>query len=77
LGTKIIPCIFDSAPEGKKLDIIKNDNNVCFDFDIDHQIVEAQEACGWSMNYHSVIGFGKGSIIYDPEFKIKTFNAII
>jgi uncharacterized protein len=39
--------------------------------------VEAQEACGWSMNYRSVIGFGKASILDDPEEKIKAIHAII
>lgn len=76
-GYKDNTLYFHSALEGKKLDIIKNNNNVCFEFDIDHQIVENEDACGWGMNYRSVIGFGKASIIYDPKFKIKAINAII
>jgi nitroimidazol reductase NimA-like FMN-containing flavoprotein (pyridoxamine 5'-phosphate oxidase superfamily) len=68
---------FHSAREGKKLDILRNNNNVCFEFDIDHQVVEAEDACGWSMNYRSVIGFGNASIIDDPKVKIKAINAII
>lgn len=68
---------FHSAREGKKLDILRNNNNVCFEFDIDHQIVEAEDACGCSMNYRSVIGFGNASIIDDPKVKIKAINAII
>ncbi|MBE9572437.1 MAG: pyridoxamine 5'-phosphate oxidase family protein [Proteobacteria bacterium] len=76
-GYKDNTLYFHSALEGKKLDIMKNNNNVCFEFDIDHHIVEAEDACGWGMNYRSVIGFGKVSIIDDPEFKIKAINAII
>lgn len=68
---------FHSAPEGKKLDILRSNNKVCFEFDIDHRIVEAQEACGWTMNYRSVIGFGKASVIDDPDEKIKAITAII
>jgi len=68
---------FHSAREGKKLDILRNNNNVCFEFDIDHQIVEAEDACGWSMKYRSVIGFGNASIIDDPELKTKALDAII
>jgi len=68
---------FHSAPKGKKLDILRSNNKVCFEFDIDHRIVKAQEACGWSMNYRSVIGFGKASILDDSEEKIKAINAII
>jgi len=68
---------FHSAPEGKKLDILRDNNNVCFEFDIDCQRVEAEEVCKWSMSYRSVIGFGKATIIDDPKEKIKAINAII
>jgi nitroimidazol reductase NimA-like FMN-containing flavoprotein (pyridoxamine 5'-phosphate oxidase superfamily) len=39
--------------------------------------VEADDACGWSMKYQSVIGFGKGSIIDDMESKRKALNIIM
>ncbi len=68
---------FHSAPQGRKLDILKKNNTVCFEFDIDHRIVEAHDACGWSMDYRSVIGFGKASIINDPKERAKAMNAII
>lgn len=68
---------FHSAPHGKKLEILSKNNTVCFEFDIDRRIVEAEDACGWTMNYRSVIGFGKASIIGDPPEKLKALNAII
>jgi nitroimidazol reductase NimA-like FMN-containing flavoprotein (pyridoxamine 5'-phosphate oxidase superfamily) len=68
---------FHSAREGRKLDILRKNNKVCFEFDIDHEIVEADEACGWGMKYQSVIGFGKGSIIDDIESKRKALNIIM
>jgi len=76
-GYKENSLYFHSAPEGRKLEIIRSNKRVCFEFDIDYRIVEAQEACGWSMNYRSVIGFGKASVIDDPDEKIKAMNAII
>ncbi len=54
---------FHSAPEGKKIDILKKNNAVCFEFDIDHEIVAADHPCNWTMKYRSVVGFGKASII--------------
>jgi uncharacterized protein len=66
-----------SAPHGKKLDMLRINNAVCFEFDIDHRIVEAHDACGWSMNYRSVIGFGKASIVNDPEERAKAITTII
>lgn len=68
---------FHSAREGMKLGILKQNNKVCIEFDIDHEIVEADDACGWGMKYQSVIGFGKGSIIDDLEKKRKALDIIM
>jgi nitroimidazol reductase NimA-like FMN-containing flavoprotein (pyridoxamine 5'-phosphate oxidase superfamily) len=68
---------FHSAREGRKLDILRKNNKVCFEFDIDHEIVEAEEACGWGMKFQSIIGFGKGSIIDAIESKRKALNIIM
>jgi len=50
---------FHSALEGKKIDIIKINNRVCFEFDVNTEIIKAEKACKWGMKYQSVIGFGK------------------
>jgi nitroimidazol reductase NimA-like FMN-containing flavoprotein (pyridoxamine 5'-phosphate oxidase superfamily) len=68
---------FHSAREGMKLDILRRNNKVCIEVDIDHDIVEADDACGWGMKYQSVIGFGKGSIIDDLEKKRKALDIIM
>ena len=68
---------FHTAREGKKLDILRKNNNVCFEFDIDHELVTAKSACQWSMKYSSVIGFGKAFIIDDPESKRRALDIII
>ena len=68
---------FHSAREGRKLDILRKNNKVCFEFDIVHEIVEADDACGWGMKFQSVIGAGKGSIIDDIESKRKALNIIM
>lgn len=68
---------FHSAREGKKLDILRKNNKVCFEFDIDHELVEADEACDWGMKYRSVIGFGEASLIEDPEAKRSALDVIM
>ena len=60
---------FHSAKEGKKIEIIKKNNKVCFEFDIDHELVESEKACNWEMKFRSVIGFGKASFIENIEEK--------
>jgi len=68
---------FHSAREGKKLDILRKNNRVCFEFDSDHEIVEAKDPCEWGMKYRSVIGYGKASVINDPEARRRAFNIIM
>jgi nitroimidazol reductase NimA-like FMN-containing flavoprotein (pyridoxamine 5'-phosphate oxidase superfamily) len=67
---------FHSAPEGKKLAAIKKNNNVCFEIDIDHEIVDSKTSCNWSTKYRSVIGFGKAFFIDDFEEKRRSLSLI-
>lgn len=76
-GYKDNTLYFHSACEGKKLDMLRKNNNVCFEFDVDHEIVGAKKACEWGMKYQSVIGFGKASVIDDPESKRRVFDIIM
>jgi nitroimidazol reductase NimA-like FMN-containing flavoprotein (pyridoxamine 5'-phosphate oxidase superfamily) len=55
---------FHCAREGKKLDIIHENNQVCFEIDINDELVKKTERlCSWTTKYRSVIGFGKAFII--------------
>ena len=60
---------FHSAREGRKIDIITRNNRVCFEFDILHGIVTAEQACGWGAKYESVIGSGTVEILDSREAK--------
>ncbi len=66
-----------SAIEGKKIDIIKHNNNVCFEIEANTKIVEGKSACNWSMHYQSVMGSGKASFIDNTEEKIKALDVIM
>ena len=66
-----------SAGQGKKLDILRKNNNVCFEVDIDCQITEADKSCDWGMKFKSVIGFGKATFIEDAEQKCKALDVIM
>jgi len=71
-------CLYiHSATEGKKIDIIKKNNDICFEIDIAHEILQGKSACHTTMKYYSVIGYGKAYIIDDSEEKIKALNIII
>ena len=76
-GFKDNALYFHSAPKGKKIDILKKNPNVCFEFDIFAQVIKSAKACKWGMKYRSVIGYGKASFVTDENLKRKAFDIIM
>jgi nitroimidazol reductase NimA-like FMN-containing flavoprotein (pyridoxamine 5'-phosphate oxidase superfamily) len=68
---------FHSAKEGKKIDIIKNNNNACFEIDCDTKLIEAEKACNYGYAFKSIIGFGKIIILENADEKIDGLNKIM
>jgi len=68
---------FHSADEGRKIDVLKRNNRVCFEVDIDVEWVPSETPCKWSVKYLSVIGFGQASFVHDLQEKRKALNIII
>ena len=68
---------FHGSLKGKKIDIIRKNQNICFEFDINTEIVKAEDACHWSMKYQSVIGFGKAVLLEGLDEKRKALNIIM
>jgi hypothetical protein len=71
-------CLYlHSANEGKKIDILKKNNDVCFEMELEYELVEDQNPCEWSVKYHSVIGFGKAFLLEDSEQKREGLDVIV
>jgi len=68
---------FHCAREGRKLEMIRRNNYVCFEFDTDHSLYRGKIACDFGMNYSSVIGWGKIVIITDDEGKKQGLNHLM
>ena len=69
---------FHSAPEGKKIDILKRNNNVCFEMDTGVEIKkEPKTPCSGTVIYNSVVGFGKAIFIEDPRKKREALDTIV
>jgi len=68
---------FHSAKEGKKIDMMRKNNTVCFEVDVDNELVRAENPCKWSMKYYSVIGFGKAFFLKDSKEKRQALNIIM
>ena len=68
---------FHSAPEGRKIDILKKHPEVFFEIDIPGSTVESVEACGWSMNYRSVMGEGTAEFMHTVSEQKEALNIIM
>ncbi len=60
---------FHSALKGRKIDLIRKNQNVCFEFDKAIKISEQEKACDWGMKYQSVIGYGAATFVEDANEK--------
>jgi nitroimidazol reductase NimA-like FMN-containing flavoprotein (pyridoxamine 5'-phosphate oxidase superfamily) len=68
---------FHSAPKGRKIETIRANARVCFEVDVDHELVPGQTPCGWTVRYRSVIGFGQARLLEDAEEKRRGLDIIL
>lgn len=53
-----------TAEEGKKIDFLKKNNCVCFDFEADvSTVTDEQIARNWTVAFKSVIGYGRMNLL--------------
>ena len=66
------------AMEGRKVDILRKNPEVCFMIYNGNRLTTGPDACGdWTMKYRSVTGFGKAVLIEDNEEKIPPLQIIM
>ena len=68
---------FHCAQEGMKVDMVKKNSRVCFECDVDHELVVSESPCEWGMKGRSVVGFGKASLIETAEGKREALDLIM
>ena len=66
---------FHSAPEGRKVDILKKNNRVCFNILADVRVVDLTTKC--TTEFKSVIGTGTANLVTDLEEKIRGLKSIL
>lgn len=76
-GFKDNTLYFHSALKGKKIDILKKNPNVCFEFEILTQVIQSAKACKYGMKYRSVIGFGTAGFITNEDLKRQALDVIM
>ncbi|MBM4313128.1 MAG: pyridoxamine 5'-phosphate oxidase family protein [Deltaproteobacteria bacterium] len=65
------------AAEGRKLDILRRNDRVCFEMDLLREVTRSETACGWGARYESVIGFGRAVPVHDTAEKRRGLDAIM
>jgi hypothetical protein len=59
-------CLFiHSAPEGKKIDLLRKNRQVCFEVEDRPEVIKGERACDWTTRYRSVVGYGEVEILTD------------
>jgi len=66
-----------SSAHGRKMEILRENANVCFEIDTDVEIVAGDSPCDWTARYYSVIGTGTASILTDREEKVRGLDIIM
>lgn len=65
------------AREGRKIEILRRNDRVCFEMDLLRQIRQAATGCGWTARFASVIGTGRAVFVEDPEEKRRGLDRIM
>ena len=68
---------FHSAEEGTKVEIIRRGGEACFQVECDVEVRDAEEACGWTMGYASVIGYGNIELMDEPARKLEAIDVLM
>ena len=67
-----------SANQGRKIDFIEYNNRVCFEFEANVQIhTDEDDACKWTFEFESVIGYGTVSELTTSEDATHGLNQIM
>ena len=77
LDDNTLELTFHSAKEGRKLDILRKDNRVCFSIMNEGELIHAETPCGSGYYYASVIGNGEVRFLSDPTEKGRALSLLV
>lgn len=68
---------FHSSHTGRKIDILKENNYVCFEIESASQLITGPQACDWTTKFCSIIGYGKIEFENKKSEKIKALEILM
>lgn len=66
-----------SAKEGRKIDVLRQDNRVAFQMDVDVRLVHGETTCGCTTTYRSVVGEGRIELVEDMDGIFRALDALM
>ena len=63
--------------EGKKWDLIRQNGQVAFEIDCDHEAIEGKLPCQYGYAYACMMGNGRAEIVDDPEEKMNGLSILM
>jgi len=74
LESNALELYFHSTLEGKKIDVLKKNNKVCFEISYEGEAVYAETPCNSGYYFASVIGYGDAVFIDDIDKKCEALS---
>ena len=68
---------FHCAVEGRKLDVLKQNPNVCLELEAGVSLKTGVKACDWGMNFRSVIACGRAERVDGAEAQQRALDLIM
>ena len=73
----LLELYFHSAPEGRKVDVLKRNNKVCFEMAQKGEPVHSDNPCKAGYYYSSIIGFGEVTFMESDDDKSEALSIIV
>lgn len=64
------------AREGRKLEILRENANVCLEVEEGVSVTPGKTACDWGMSFRSVMAFGRAETVDDPAERRRGLDLI-
>ncbi|KKH50395.1 pyridoxamine 5'-phosphate oxidase family protein [Methanosarcina sp. 1.H.A.2.2] len=65
-----------SSREGRKIDVLKRNPRVCFEADIETEVLTDDDPCKYNVRYRSVIGHGQAKFLEDYNEKVEGLTVL-
>jgi nitroimidazol reductase NimA-like FMN-containing flavoprotein (pyridoxamine 5'-phosphate oxidase superfamily) len=65
------------ALKGRKMDLIQDRPEVCFEVETGVEVLASDAPCNWSVRFRSIIGYGLARVLDDPDEKAAALGIIM